>query len=209
MIKKNRLTAALLIVTGLSLTVSCKQEKNITVDPLTMLSYIKVGDSQSMENLAKNYSTVINKNRKTGVKTPGLFSDYAVALAKQGKNAEANNWFNREMADFPSSRKYVIKLKQELIPEYVNDNTIRNDEADATTEESTLSPAARAEAEEKAASVMQPAEAGIDPVIETDESTTNKWESKTEEDETGPETGNDDDSRVEEEELKLNPSIEQ
>ena len=151
---KKRFLATLLA--GLILAVwGCGSKKTFT-DPTLLLAYNKEPNEQTLDNLAKNYATVINKNRKTGVKQGGLYSDYAVALAKQGKRAEANNWFNKEMAEFPSSRQYVIRLKQELIPEYVNDNTIRNDEAPGE-EESSLSPATRAAAEERAASVMEEA----------------------------------------------------
>lgn len=200
MVRKKYFRIAALVLIGMSLLASCKQEKAVTVDPSIMLTYGKDANEQNLENLAKNYATVINKNRKSGVKQPGLYSDYAVALAKQGKNAEANNWFNKEMAEFPSSRKYVIRLKQELIPEYVNDNTVRNNDAVENPEEPTLSPAARAEAEEKAASIMKESEGDLGNISVPANDTIIRSEV--------PENEADEkeaDEKVEEEELKAEP----
>ena len=124
------------------------------IDPMTMLAYGKEPTDANLENVAKNYGSVINKNRKNGVKQPGIYSDYAVALARQGKNAEANTWFNMEMSAFPSSRMYVMELKKVLIPEYQDDNTINSSDTTATTAEEGLSAKKRAEAEKKASGVM-------------------------------------------------------
>lgn len=123
------------------------------VDPTVMLAYGMDPSAQNSENLMKSYGSAINKNRKSGKKTPGVYSDYAVTLVKAGRRAEANNWFNKEMDAFPSSRGYVLRLKRELIPEYANDNTISSEEASEEVE-SSLPPATRAAAEERAATVM-------------------------------------------------------
>lgn len=160
--KRTLFPATLLIIAACTLLSACKQQQVVTVDPLVLLSYGKQPDAQNLENLAKNYSSVINKNRKSNVKQPGLFADYAVAMAILGRRSEANSWFNREMADFPSSRTYILRLKQQLIPEYINDNTISvSDTASGGAE--ALSPAARRTAEQKASEVMSQSEDNLPP----------------------------------------------
>lgn len=123
------------------------------VDPPTLLAYCKDPSGANLENLSKNYATMINKTRKTGLKQPGIYSDYAVTLVKQGRRAEANTWFNKEIAVFVSSKGYVMQLKRTLLPEYINDNTI-NDSI-ALDSDAVLPPEKRAAAEKRAASVMQ------------------------------------------------------
>ncbi|MCR4815864.1 MAG: DUF4810 domain-containing protein [Bacteroidales bacterium] len=152
---KKRIIKSLMTTAVAALLSSCGSSLAV-VDPVTMLTYGKDPTEENLENLAKNYSSVINKNRKSGEKQPGVFSDYAVALARQGKHAEANTWFNMEMSTFPSSRSYVLKLKQTMIPEYINDNSINIKAADGATENETkgLSPKKRAAAEKRAKGVM-------------------------------------------------------
>ncbi len=135
-------------------TLSCGGNKEI-IDPKALLTYGKEPSEQNMEVLSKSYSAVIGKNRKSGVKTPGIYSDYAVMLAKQGRRAEANGWFNKEMEAFPSSRSYVLQLKRRLIPEYQDDNSTTITDSDSTiAEPDALTPAQRKRAEKKAAAVM-------------------------------------------------------
>ena len=151
--KTRHLYGIILTIFGIAVLTSCSSSKP-TVDATTLLAYCKEPNTANLENLSKNYGTVINKSRKTGMKTPSVYSDYAVTLVKQGKRAEANSWFNREMSDFPSSKGYVMQLKRTLIPEYINDNSITVKEA--TTEESdALPPETRAAAEKRAASVLE------------------------------------------------------
>ena len=103
-------------------TLSCGGSRQM-VDPKAMLAYGKEPNELTLDVLSKSYSSVISKNRKTGINTPGIYSDYAVILVKQGKRAEANGWFNKEMETFPSSRSYVMQLKSRLIPEYMDDSS--------------------------------------------------------------------------------------
>lgn len=121
------MAAGLIFATALS----CGGNKQV-VDPKAMLAYGKEPNEQTMDVLSKSYSSVISKNRKDGVKQPGIYSDYAVMLVKQGKREEANSWFNKEMETFPSSRSYVMQLKRRLIPEYQDDNTTTISEIDST-----------------------------------------------------------------------------
>ena len=143
------------IMVGAALLAACSSSQPV-VDETVMLAYCKEPTTANLENLSKNYSSIINKSRKTGMKQPGVYSDYAVTLVKQGRRAEANSWFNREMSEFAASREYVMQLKRLLIPEFQNDNTIKTDSADTVSvdTESALSPESRAKAEEKAQSVM-------------------------------------------------------
>lgn len=115
----------------LAATIGCGGSKAV-VDKTVELAYCKEPTQQNMENLAKSYSSLINKSRKEGVKESGIYSDYAVALAKMGRREEANSWFNKEMQEFPSSRGYVMKLKKELIPEYLDNNSTAASKVEAT-----------------------------------------------------------------------------
>ena len=124
--KKNPLFKIALIAAVASLLSSCGASTTM-VDPTVRLAYEKEQNDVNSENLAKQYSSTINKNRKTGVKEPGLYCDYAVALVAQGMHAEANSWFNREMEEFPVSKQLVMQLKKELIPEYLNENVNVNE----------------------------------------------------------------------------------
>lgn len=143
----------LLAIAGIALLAACSSSQP-TVDKTIMLAYCKEPSQANMENLSKNYSSIINKSRKTGLKQPGIYCDYAITLVKQGRRAEANSWFNREINDFASSRTYVMQLKRMLIPEYINDNSINTETEQTADEQQALSPASRKAAEDRAASVM-------------------------------------------------------
>lgn len=159
-----KIIKTLLIIGFAGMVCACSSSVAV-VDPTTLLAYGINPNEQNLENLAKNYGSTINKNRKSGIKTPGLYCDYAVALVKQGKRAEANSWFNKEIEAFPSAREFVMQLKKELIPEYANDNRITTDEASEVEgeEPTSLPPATRAAAEERAATVMEPTNSIMDP----------------------------------------------
>lgn len=144
------IAAGLILATAMS----CGSEKAV-IDPDIMLAYGKEPNEQNMDALSKNYSTVIGKNRKNKEKDPGIYCDYAVMLVKQGKRAEANGYFNKEMEAFPSSRGYVMQLKRRLIPEYQDDNSTSAADADTvSTEQEALTPLQRKRAEERAATVL-------------------------------------------------------
>lgn len=144
------IAAALILAT----VASCGGDKSL-IDPKAMLAYGKEPSEQNLDALSKSYSATINKNRKKGPANPGIYSDYAVMLVKQGKRAEANGWFNKEMEAFPSSRGYVLQLKRRLIPEYQDNNSTSAADADTTAAEpDALSPTQRRRAEERAAAVL-------------------------------------------------------
>jgi hypothetical protein len=150
--KKNHLLGFLMITLGIAMLEACSSSQFV-VDETILLAYCKEPSQANLENLSKNYGTLINKTRKTGLKQPGIYSDYAVSLVKQGRRAEANSWFNREISEFASSRNYVMQLKRILIPEFINDNNIKIDDTEGSDNDA-LSPTSRAAAEERAASVM-------------------------------------------------------
>ncbi|MBP5547759.1 MAG: DUF4810 domain-containing protein [Bacteroidales bacterium] len=161
------------------LAMSCSDSRPL-VDETVMLAYGKNPSTENLNNLANNYGTVINKCRKTGIKEPGIYSDYAVALVKQGKRAEANNWFNKEMDAFPSSRGYVMQLKRQLIPEYQDDNSIKDNDASVNNEESALSPAKRAAAEKRASTVMEETNKSLGSEVDDEDNQTENEEEKAE-----------------------------
>lgn len=140
-------TVAIVICTG------CSSNAGM-IDPEVRLAYEKGQDATATENLTKAYGSTINKNRKEGVKVPGIYSDYAVGLVKQDRRAEANSWFNKEMEAFPVSRGVVMQLKRDLIPEYQNNNEINLKYDEESEELNALPPAKRAAAEERASGVI-------------------------------------------------------
>jgi hypothetical protein len=155
-----------------AISLSCGGSKEV-IDPKAMLAYGKEPNEQNLDVLSKSYGAVINKNRKSGIKTPGVYSDYAVMMVKQGKRAEANGWFNKEMEAFPSSRGYVMQLKRRLIPEYQDDNSTTAAAADTVmAEPDAMTPAQRKRAEERAAAVLGDTTDVQTEVIETE--TTNE-----------------------------------
>lgn len=141
----------------------CKGNKAV-IDPTVRLAYEKEPTAENMENLSKAYAGFINKNRKTGKKEPGVYSDYAVTLVKLGRRAEANSWFNKEMEAYPSSRQYVMQLKRMLIPEYQDNNSITTDSASMDEAEG-LSEKTRKEAEDRAAKVMEESNKEIENAV--------------------------------------------
>ncbi len=154
----------LTVITGITvLLAACKGNKAV-IDPTVRLAYEKEPTAENMENLSKAYAGFINKNRKTGKKEPGIYSDYAVTLVKLGRRAEANSWFNKEMEAYPSSRQYVMQLKRMLIPEYQNNNSITTDEASMEGEE-VMSERSRKEAEARAAEVMEKSNKEIENAV--------------------------------------------
>lgn len=125
---KKTVLYTLLGLFSLATLTGCKNTQTMTTDPTISLAYLMNSSTESLNNLSKAYGTTINRTRKSKYKQPGLCSDYAVTLALLGNHAEANKWFNKEVADFPSSRPYVLQLKKQLIPELMNDNTQASDD---------------------------------------------------------------------------------
>jgi len=102
---------------------SCSNQRSLVEDPSISLNYLLNPTEDNLNNLSKAYGTAINHNRKSGVKQPGLCSEYAITLALMGNQEEANKWFNKEVADFPASRDYVLALKKVYCPAYESDYT--------------------------------------------------------------------------------------
>lgn len=159
--RKNAIKS-LLVATGLALLTACGSSEYLVKDPLVMLEYGKSPDEVSLENLTKAYSSAINKNRKANITEPGLFADYACALALQGRAQEANVYFNKEMEAYPSSRNYVLQLKKKLIPQFLNSNEINEDGLFDQQDYDAKAAARHAAAEERAASVMDPTNNAVD-----------------------------------------------
>lgn len=125
----------LVVLLAANIFSGCKSSAAFVKDPTVPLAYLKDPSNGNLDNLAKAYSSQINKNRKAGIKQPGLFSDYAVCLALLGNRQEANKWFNNEAATFPNSRNYVTALKKALVPEFVDDQTQATGNATADVDE--------------------------------------------------------------------------
>ncbi|MBQ9474571.1 MAG: DUF4810 domain-containing protein [Bacteroidales bacterium] len=74
--------------------------------------------------LAHEYQNAIRSMTDELYVRPGLYSDYAIVLAKLGYHHDAALWFNREMQRFPASRKYIETLKSSLIPDYTTETRV-------------------------------------------------------------------------------------
>ena len=179
---KNIMKLALITVVA-STMLACKGNKAV-IDPTVRLAYEKDPTPENLENLSKAYGSYINKCRKTGMKQPGIYSDYAVTLVQQGKRAEANNFFNKEMEAFPSSRPYVMQLKRKLIPEYQNNNSITSESASMDNSEG-MSEASKKAAEERASTVLEKQNNELDKIIPEEEQEQSPAEEKPAEEETG------------------------
>ena len=158
-----KITGMVFLAGFVVLMASCGGADYLVKDPNVMLTYLKESTPESMDNLAKAYSSTINKNRRSNKTYPGLFSDYAVVLAQQGKAAEANVWFNKEMDAFPVTRTYVMQLKRQLVPQFLNDtsSTFMSDTLNIYQADE-LTPQRRAAAEERAATVLESSDQQID-----------------------------------------------
>lgn len=120
---------ALCGIFALALLWGCGETRQLVDDPTISLSYLKEPSEENLGTLSKAYAQALNRNRKAQVKQPGLAAEYAITLALLGDQQQANQWFNREVADFPSSRTYVVKLKAIYCPAYSNDQTQASDAA--------------------------------------------------------------------------------
>ena len=70
---KKKTTAGLIII-GVGLIMASCGSSEAMVDSATMLTYGKEPTEQNLENLAKNYGSVINKNHKTSRKRPAHYN---------------------------------------------------------------------------------------------------------------------------------------
>lgn len=131
----NRKTISLALgaILCFSLLTGCNNTRLLVDDPTISLNYLKSPTEDNLTALSKAYAQALNQCRRDGVKRAGLAADYAVTLALLGNQEEANRWFNKEVADFPSSRDYVVQLKQVYCPAYASDLSVGTAPAVATS----------------------------------------------------------------------------
>ena len=94
----------------------CKTQRNITQSPDLFLLYDMYPAKESMAPIEKGFRTMVKKNAKETVYEQGFCAEYAVALAVMEKYADAFEWFNKEVSDYPLSENYIVSLKKEMIP---------------------------------------------------------------------------------------------
>ena len=94
----------------------CKTQRNITQSPDLFLLYDMYPAKESMAPIEKGFRTMVKKNAKEIVYEQGFCAEYAVALAVMEKYADAFEWFNKEVSDYPLSENYIVSLKKEMIP---------------------------------------------------------------------------------------------
>ncbi len=114
--KKNlRLLEVAMLATVVLAIWSCSHEKNVLQDPRVILEYNLDRTDSTLVAVETRYSEVINATEfnKKQVK-PGVYADYAVALALDRKFHEADSFFNLEVHNYPESEKYVGFLKSKM-----------------------------------------------------------------------------------------------
>lgn len=74
--------------------------------------YIDDGYSEkSQDKLCKMYEKLISDPSGTrGVVPPGIYADYAYLLLQEGRKEEALTAFDKEMALYPESKIYLLKI---------------------------------------------------------------------------------------------------
>lgn len=111
-----------LMVTG------CKTQRDITRSQDLFLLYDMYPAKESMAPIEKGFRTMVKKKDKETVYKQGFCAEYAVALAVMEKYADAFEWFNKEIKDYPMSDTYISSLKKEMIPDstlQVLENTLQ------------------------------------------------------------------------------------
>ncbi|MBQ9639383.1 MAG: DUF4810 domain-containing protein [Bacteroidales bacterium] len=113
--KRNiRLSVLALAAWATALCTACSSTEYLVENPNVVITYKLDPSDANLENLSKSYAATIAKNRKAGIEQPGLYCDYASTLALMGKTTEAEQWFNKEISAFPSSRPYVQRVKAQM-----------------------------------------------------------------------------------------------
>ena len=68
----------------------------------------KNSDQKSVDELAKTYQKIIEKQKATrGVVPPGIYADYGWLLLQAGKNAEGKEMLAKEIELYPESEVFV------------------------------------------------------------------------------------------------------
>lgn len=75
----------------------------------------------SLYSLATAYAESLNAAVKQDTLHPGMYAEYGVTLALMGHNGEACRMLNAEAKAFPQSRFMVRRIKERLLPDFVDD----------------------------------------------------------------------------------------
>ena len=94
--------------------VGCKSQRNITRSEDLFLLYEMYPAKETMAPIEKGFRTMVKKKDKETVYKQGFCAEYAVALAVVEKYADAFEWFNKEVKDYPLSESYIVSLKKEM-----------------------------------------------------------------------------------------------
>lgn len=117
------------IVVAVALVVvfaGCSSRETLVNNPSVLLNYQLSPSVAALDTLSSTYrATIVDYHRK-GDMRPGLYSDYAVVLALQGRDQESCRWFNTEAYYFPASRTIVSQLKRTFVPAFMADTTVVN-----------------------------------------------------------------------------------
>lgn len=96
-----------------------------------MLSYQTARTNGSLYALACIYADNLNEAVKADTLHPGMYAEYGVALALMGHEPDACRMLNAEAAAFPESKHLVRRLKERLLPQFVDDTfAVKGDTAD-------------------------------------------------------------------------------
>lgn len=86
-----------------------------------VLAYQTNSTYGELYSLAWAYAESINDAVKADTLHPGMYADYGVTLALMGHVDAASRMLNTEAKAFPESRQMVMRIKQHLIPDMMND----------------------------------------------------------------------------------------
>ena len=86
-----------------------------------VLAYQTHATYGGLHSLAVAYAESINAAIKEDTLHPGMYADYGVTLALMGHRSTACRMLNAEVRAFPESRGMVRRIKQQLLPEMMED----------------------------------------------------------------------------------------
>ena len=109
----------IMLLAVLLLTACSGQYKGMPREEL--LAYQTRATYGELHSLAVAYAEAINAAVKEDTLHPGMYADYGVTLALMGHTGTACRMLNAEAAAFPESRGMVRRLKQQLMPDLMDD----------------------------------------------------------------------------------------
>lgn len=86
-----------------------------------ILTYQTQATYGTLYSLVISYADAIGNAVKADTLHPGLYADCGIALAQMGHNDLASRTLNTEIKAFPQSRRIILRIKQQIMPEMMAD----------------------------------------------------------------------------------------